>query len=254
MIRSSALGAIAHVRHGFFTREGGHSAGCYASLNCGYGSGDERGRVRANRALVAQSLEVDPHRLLTVWQWHSADVEVVRQPWDVLDPPRADAMVTDVPGIALGALTADCTPILFADREVPVVGAAHAGWKGALGGVVEATVAAMEGLGAARRRIAAAIGPTISRENYEVGPEFYARFVAADGENARFFAPSPRSGHLMFDLPAYIASRLDRLGLAAVEDTALCTYADEDRFFSYRRATHRREPDYGRQIAAIALA
>jgi YfiH family protein len=254
MIASPQLGAIGHVRHGFFTRQGGRSAGIYASLNCGYGSNDEADKVAANRAIVAGRLGVEAQRLLTVWQWHSADVAVARAPWDALHPPKADAMVTDVAGMALGVLTADCTPVLFADRQKRVVGAAHAGWKGALGGVIEATVAAMEGLGAARGRIAAVIGPTISQASYEVGPEFHARFVAADESHGRFFAPSARAGHFRFDLPGLVRMQLEQAELAAIEDMGLCTYGDEQSFFSYRRTTHRGEPDYGRQIAAIAIA
>lgn len=253
MIASPQLDAIGHVRHGFFTREGGRSAGIYAALNCGYGSEDDPDKVAANRDIVAGRLGVGADRLLTVWQTHSADVQVVRAPWNVLEPPKADAMVTDVAGMALGVLTADCTPVLLADRERRVVGAAHAGWKGALGGVIEATVAAMEGLGAARWRIAAVIGPTISQASYEVGPEFRARFVAADDGHAGLFVPSGRAGHFRFDLAGFVRRRLDGLGLAAIEDVGLCTYADERRFFSYRRTTHRGEPDYGRQIAAIAI-
>jgi hypothetical protein len=254
MIAAPQLGAIGHVRHGFFTRRGGRSAGIYAALNCGYGSDDEAVKVAANRAIVAGRLGVPAERLLTVWQWHSADVAVARAPWDGLHPPKADAMVTDVAGMALGVLTADCTPVLLADRQKRVVGAAHAGWKGALGGVIEATVATMEGLGAARGRIAAVIGPSISQASYEVGPEFHARFVAADESHGRFFAPSARAGHFRFDLPGLVRARLTSLGLGAVEEVAMCTYADEARFFSYRRTTHRGEPDYGRQISAIAIA
>jgi len=254
MIEARKLKAIGHVKHGFFTREGGRSQGIYASLNCGYGSGDDRDRVAGNRAIVAADLGVRPDRLMTVWQWHSADVHVARQPWDVLHPPKADAMVTSVPGIALGALTADCTPVLFADRENPVIGVAHAGWKGALAGVIAATLEAMEELGAVRERVVAAVGPTISRANYEVGPEFHARFVAADVAHARFFRPSVRETHFMFDLPGFVRGGLEREGIASVEDVGLCTYGEAARFFSYRRATHAGEPDYGRQISAIAIA
>jgi YfiH family protein len=253
MIASAELAAIGHVRHGFFTREGGRSAGIYAGLNCGFGSDDDPARVAANRGIVAGRMGVPAERLLTVWQWHSADVRVVREPWNVLHPPRADAMVSDQAGIALGVLTADCTPVLLADVESRVVGAAHAGWKGALGGVIEATVTAMEGLGAARRRLVAVIGPTIAQGNYEVGPEFHARFVTADAGHERFFTPSTRAGHLRFDLPGFVRARLEALGLAAVEDVGLDTYGDEKRFFSYRRTTHRGEADYGRQISAIAI-
>ncbi len=254
MITSPALQAIGGVSHGFFTRQGGHSEGIYASLNCGFGSNDNPESVASNRAIAAGRLGVAEDHLLTVWQWHSADVHVACEAWDALHPPKADAMVSDRPGLALGVLTADCTPVLFADREVPVVGAAHAGWKGALSGVIAATITAMEKLGAERSRIAAAIGPTISQASYEVGPEFHARFAAADEEHLRFFQPSKRADHFMFDLPGFVRAQLVREGLAGIEDVALCTYADEARFFSYRRATHRGEPDYGRQISAIAIA
>lgn len=254
MIESEPLKAIGHVSHSFFTREGGHSRGIYASLNCGFGSSDNPDAVAGNRAIVAERLGVARDRLMTVWQWHSADVHVALEPWDVLHPPKADAMVTTVPGIALGALTADCTPVLFADRAKPVIGVAHAGWKGALAGVIAATLEAMERLGAARERIVAAIGPTISQANYEVGPEFQARFIAANVGHARYFRASKRADHFMFDLPGYVRDGLEQSGLAAVEDVALCTYGDEARFFSYRRTTHEGEPDYGRQISAIAIA
>jgi len=254
MIEAAALKTIGHVRHGFFTRQGGHSRGLYASLNCGFGSSDDPDVVTENRAIVAGELGIGRSRLMTVWQWHSADVHVAKGPWDVLNPPKADAMVTDVPGLALGALTADCTPVLFADRERPVVGVAHAGWKGALAGVIAATLEAMERLGAARERTAAVIGPTISQANYEVGPEFQARFVAADPAYARFFSLSERADHFMFDLPGFVRAELERSGLVSIDDVALCTYGEEACFFSYRRATHEGEPDYGRQISAIAIA
>ncbi len=253
MIAASHLEAIGHVAHGFFTREGGQSAGIYASLNCGFGSDDDPEKVAANRAIVAGQMGIEASHLVTVWQWHSADVKVVREPWDPQHPPKADAMVSDRPGLGLGVLSADCTPVLFADRAARIIGAAHAGWKGALGGVIEATVAAMEGLGAERRRIAAAIGPTISQANYEVGAEFEERFIGADESHRRFFVASRRAGHFMFDLPGFVRVRLMHLGLGAIEDVALCTYGDEARFFSYRRTTHRGEGDYGRQVSAIAI-
>jgi len=253
MIEAAAIKTIGHLRHGFFTREGGQSRGIYASLNCGYGSGDNPDRVAENRAIVAGELGVQRERLMTAWQWHSADVHVAEEPWDVLQPLKADAMVTNVPGIALGALTADCTPVLFADQAQPVVGVAHAGWKGALAGVIAATLQAMERLGAERERVVAAIGPTISQANYEVGPEFQVRFVAADPCHARFFRLSERADHFMFDLPGFVRMQLERSGLASVEDVALCTYGDKSRFFSYRRTTHAGESDYGRQISAIAI-
>lgn len=240
------------LKHGFFTREGGHSSGLYASLNCGLGSDDERQRVINNRAMVAERLDVEANRLLTVYQIHSADVAHVTEPFSGT-LPKVDAMVTDRPELAIGILTADCAPVLFADAEAGVIGAAHAGWKGALTGVLEATVAAMVDRGADRQRIAAVIGPTISRHAYEVGPEFVDRFSDQSPDNERYFHPSEREGHAYFDLPAYCLKRLRDAGVGTIADVAICTYSDEDRFFSYRRTTHRGEPDYGRQISAIAL-
>lgn len=243
-----------HIRHGFFSREGGYSTGLFASLNCGMGSGDDRVTVRRNRAIVAAALGVAEPRLLTAHQHHSADAIAVTEPWPAEARPMADAMVTNVAGVALGVLTADCAPILFADVEARVIGAAHAGWKGALAGVTGRTLAAMEALGAKRARIAAAIGPTISQAAYEVGPEFPERYLEEDADNARFFKPSRRPHHWMFDLPGYMAARLAAEGVGAVADLSICTFGDEARFFSYRRATHRRERQYGRQMSAIALS
>jgi hypothetical protein len=253
MIESALLTAIQGVRHGFFTRLGGHSAGLYASLNCSFGSKDETQAVNKNRAAVAARMGVDAGRLLTVWQSHSTDVIMVEAAWDARQPPDADAMVTRRPGLALAVLSADCTPILFADRGGRAVGVAHAGWKGALGGVLEATIAAFAGQGVRPGDIAAAVGPTIGQANYEVGPEFFDRFLAEDPANQRFFVVSPRSDHYRFDLPGYVKMKLQGLSLAAVEDLGFCTYGDEARFFSYRRSTHRGEPDYGRQISAIVI-
>ena len=253
MIRSALLREVPNVRHGFFTREGGHSAGIYASLNCSFGSKDDAASVKQNRDIVAARMGVEAHRLLTVWQSHSPGVIMVEAAWDVRRPPEADAMVTERPGIALCVMTADCTPILFADRGGRAVGIAHAGWKGALGGILEASVSAFESLGFGPGDLLAAIGPTIGQANYEVGPEFFDRFLAEDPANAHFFAASPRHGHHRFDLPGYVQMKLQGLGLAEVDDLGLCTYADEARFFSYRRATHRGEPDYGRLISAIVL-
>ncbi len=239
------------VRHGFFTRRGGVSKGLYAGLNAGVGSDDDKAAVTENRRRIAAWLGAAPDRLVTLHQVHSPDAIIVRAPF-AGDRPKADAMVTDRPGLVLGVLAADCGPILFADGEAGVIGAAHAGWKGAFTGVLESTIEAMESLGARRERITAVLGPSISADNYEVGPEFVARFVEADAANAAYFAPSTRDGHAMFDLNRYTVDRLARAGVeAAMVD--LCTYADEDRFYSYRRATHRAEPDYGRQISAIML-
>lgn len=239
------------IRHGFFTRIGGVSRGIYRGLNVGVGSKDDPDHVRENRARVARWFGADADRLTTPHQVHSADALVVDAPFG--NPrPRADAVVTATPGLVIGVLTADCGPVLFADPDAGVVGAAHAGWGGALRGILESTIEAMLTLGARRENIRACLGPSISGKNYEVGPEFVERFVAADPANERWFSPSEREGHSMFDLPAYTLARLEAAGVSA-EATGLCTYADEDRFFSYRRTTHRGEPDYGRQIAAIAI-
>lgn len=253
MIRSPLLSDLAGVAHGFFTREGGVSDGLYASLNIGFGSRDERARVLENRGRVAAALGVPTDALAMPYQVHSPDVAVVETVWAPGKGPKVDAVVTARPGVAIGVATADCGPILFADADARVVGAAHAGWKGAFSGVIEATVAAMEGLGARRESIVAVLGPTISATAYEVGPEFVERFLVEDPDWARFFRPSERAGHAMFDLPAFVALRLAEAGVGRADDLALCTYADEARFFSYRRATHRGEPDYGRLVSAIAL-
>jgi YfiH family protein len=252
MIQASSLSALPNIRHAFFTRAGGVSDGIYASLNGGLGSKDAPNKVAENRARMAAALGVAPARFLTCYQIHSPNVVIAATPWGRAATPEADAIVTREPGLAVGVLTADCGPVLFADAEAGVVGAAHSGWKGALGGVLEATIVAMETLGAKRARIRAAMGPLIRQENYEVGPEFVARFTADDAANAQYFAPSPKAGHAMFDLPAYVAARLGRAGVA-LEDLKLCTYADPARFFSYRRTTHRAEPDYGRHVNAIVL-
>lgn len=252
MIASDAL-ALGGISHGFFTREGGHSTGLFNSLNCGMGSGDDKQVVQKNRDTVAAKLGVAPDRLLSAWQVHSADAVVVAGPWDGEERPRVDALVTKTPGVGLGVLTADCGPVLFADPNAKVVGAAHAGWKGALTGVTARTLAVMEEQGAHRADITAVIGPMISKAAYEVGPEFPGRFIEADPENARWFTPSARAGHFMFDLPGYLTNRLRAEGVGTVVNLSLCTFSDEQRFFSYRRATHRNEPDYGRLISAIAL-
>ncbi len=241
------------IAHAFFTREGGVSTGIYRGLNTGIGSKDSREAVLENRSLAARHLGTSLERLATPYQIHSADAVIVDTMWAPRLGPKADAVVTRHAGIAVGIGAADCGPILFADPVARIVGAAHAGWKGALGGVLESTVAAMESLGATRANITAVLGPTISANAYEVGPEFSARFVEAEPKNARFFRPSSRDGHSMFDLPAYVVARLKAAGVATVGNLALCTYADEARFYSYRRATHRGEPDYGRLLSAIVL-
>ena len=237
------------VAHGFFTRHGGVSTGIYAALNGGQGSRDTSAAVAENRARIAAHLGVE--RLVSVYQVHGDRVEVVDRAREVARP-RADAMVTGRAGTGLAILVADCAPVLFADREAGVVGAAHAGWKGALAGVLGATVAAMIGLGAERERIAAVVGPAISQRAYEVGPEYVERFLDEDPEHARFFAGGA-GDRAMFDLPGFCLHRLREAGVGSAEWTGHCTYSDEDRFFSYRRATHAREADYGRLVAAIAL-
>ena len=254
MLQAPSLARFDRVRHGFFTRAGGVSDGVYATLNGGTGSDDAPVRVAENRARMAAALGVTPERLLTAHQVHSPDVAVAEKPWTQAARPRADAIVTRVPGLAVGVSTADCGPLLFADAEAGVVGAAHAGWRGAFTGVVAATVAAMERLGARRERIAAALGPTIRQSNYEVGPEFVERFLSADPGNTRFFTPSERGGHAMFDLAGYIADRAARAGIRDFEDLGLCTYAEPERFYSYRRKSRLSEADYGRHVNAIALA
>jgi YfiH family protein len=243
--------AKAGIRHGFFTRTGGVSEGIYRGLNTGLGSNDDPGKVAENRYRVAAWMQVAPENLLSVNQIHSPDVIVVRE---AFSPPRpkADAMVTDRPGLAICASAADCGPVLFADPEARVIGAAHAGWKGALTGVLENTITAMEGLGAKRESIVAVLGPSISQANYEVGPEFVERFTAADAANARYFVASAKAGHALFDLNLYTVDRLGRAGVQAAQ-LGRCTYAEENLFYSYRRATHRKEADYGRLISAIAL-
>lgn len=246
--------SLTGIRHAFFTRAGGVSGGLYESLNGGTGSRDDAGNVAQNRARMAAALGVEPGRLLTAYQIHSPIVVVAETPWSHDDRPRADAIVTRLRALAIGVTTADCGPVLLADPQAGVIGAAHAGWRGALAGVIEATVAAMEQLGAARRQIRAAIGPMIRHANYEVGPDLIARFGAEDRASSRFFAPASRDGHALFDLAGYVAARLERAGVGHIEDVGLCTYAEAERFFSYRRATHRAEPDYGRHVNAIALA
>jgi YfiH family protein len=240
------------ITHGFFGREGGVSSGIYASLNCGPGSHDDAQAVMKNRRRVAQALAPDI-RLVSLSQVHSATVHMLTRDPTQADGARleGDAMVTSTKGLGLSILTADCAPVLLADREARVIGAAHAGWKGAAGGVLEAVVAAMEKLGAAKARIQAAIGPCISRDNYEVGQDFRDRFSAA-GDGA-FFVPARRPGHYRFDLQGYAARRLRAAGIGAVETVGACTYPEQNGFFSFRRATHAGEPDYGRQISAILL-
>jgi len=252
-ITAPDLATESGIRHAFFTRQGGVSTGIYASLNGGPGSADDQTAVSENRARMAEHLGVARENLISLYQVHSPDVVVVSGPWQG-ERPKADAMVTTAPGVAIGVSHADCGPILFADSEARVIGAAHSGWKGAFTGVVASTVTAMEKLGARRERIVAVLGPTISARAYEVGPEFVERFKTENATYARFFTASERPAHAMFDLPAFIGLRAQEAGIGHFVDLALCTYGDEQRFFSYRRTTHRAEPDYGRMISAITLA
>jgi YfiH family protein len=249
---SPLLAATPGLRHAFFTREGGVSAGIYESLNAGIGSNDDPAHVAENRRRMAEQMGVRPTHFLSVHQTHSADVVVASKPWPSASRPRADAIVTRSEGLAIGASAADCGPVLLADPNARVIGAAHAGWKGALTGIVESTVDAMEKLGADRNGIIAAIGPLIRQQSYEVGGEFVERFFEADAENGVFFIPAARDGHAMFDLAGYIRMRLENAGVLMIDDIGVDTYSDP-RFFSYRRSVHRKEPDYGRHVHAIAL-
>jgi len=243
------------IAHGFFGRQGGVSEGIHASLNCGPGSGDDRAKVIENRRRVTETLGAGSAgiRLLTMRQVHGTKTLAVTAPWEMDYSPEADALVTNEPGFALGLLTADCAPVLLADAEAGVIGAAHAGWKGALDGVVESTVAVMARLGAMRGRIAAAIGPCISQASYEVDNEFRALFTQADSASARFFAPDDRPGRFRFDLENYVAARLALAGVVNAEKLGACTYARAGDFYSFRRATHAGEKDYGRDVSAIML-
>lgn len=245
--------ALPGIRHAFFTREGGVSEGVYGSLNGGVGSNDDPARVAENRARMARRLEAEASRLLVPYQIHSSDALYVDEPWSADARPRCDGLVTDRAALALGVTGADCGMLLFADAHAGVIGAAHAGWKGALTGMVEATVAAMEQRGARRADIHVALGPMIGGDSYEVGAEFVERFVAEDAGYARFFSASMRAGHSMFDLPAFIEARVAALDVASFENLRFDTYRNEASCFSYRRSVHRNEPDYGRLVSAIAL-
>ena len=251
-LESPLLSAIPGLRHAFFTREGGVSGGIYGSLNGGVGSNDDPAHVEENRRRMAEQLGVTPERFLSVWQTHSPDVVVTTGPWQGTTRPLADAIVTRTEGLAIGATAADCGPILLVDPGARVIGAAHAGWKGALTGILESTIETMEKLGAERSGILAAIGPLIRQHSYEVGGEFVERFIDADAENGLFFLPAAREGHSMFDLAGFIRMRLENAGVLVIDDTGIDTYSDQ-RFFSYRRSVHRKEPDYGRHVHAIAL-
>jgi len=252
-LESPLLSAIPGLRHAFFSREGGVSEGIYTSLNGGLGSNDNAAYVAENRRRMAEQMGVPPSHFLNVHQIHSPDAVIATGPWDIgTTRPKADAIVTRTAGLAIGVTAADCGPILFADPRARVIGAAHAGWKGALTGIIESTVDAMEKLGAERGNIVAAIGPLIRQQSYEVGNEFVERFVEADAENALYFLPAARGGHAMFDLPGFIRKRLENAGVLMIDDTGIDTYSDQ-RFFSYRRSVHRKEADYGRHVHAIVL-
>jgi hypothetical protein len=251
-LQSPLLLAIPGLRHAFFSREGGVSDGIYASLNGGLGSNDDPAAVAENRRRMAEQMGVPPSHFLGVHQIHSPDAAVATGPWQGASRPRADAIVTRTEGLAIGVTAADCGPLLLVDPDARVIGAAHAGWKGALAGIVESTIEAMEKLGAERAGIVAAIGPLIRQPSYEVGNEFVERFMEEDAENTLFFLPAAREGHAMFDLAGFIRARLENAGVLVIDDIGIDTYSDE-RCFSYRRSVHRKEPDYGRHVHAIVL-
>ena len=253
MLTIGPLNDLPDVRHAFFTRRGGVSEGLYESLNCGYGSDDDAERVTENRARAMARIGLEPDRLVTAYQVHSSRVAVVEEPWLHGQAPRVDALVTRVRGLALGVLTADCAPVLLADAKAGVAGAAHAGWRGALGGVLEAVVEAMEALGAERGRIAVGVGPTIAQRSYEVGPEFPGPMLEQSPGNEDFFCPARRDGHFLFDLKGYVARRLSSMALMNVQCLPCDTCGEPDRFFSYRRSSKLGETDYGRGLSAIYL-
>jgi len=252
LLSASNLSALPSIRHGFFTRKGGVSDGGFDSLNCSFAAGDDVAKVIANRTLVAQHMGLLPKNLVTLKQVHGEEVVNVENVWDFEDAPEADAMVTKESGLALGILTADCVPVLFADPQMGVIGAAHAGWRSAFAGVLENTVEAMQRLGAERAFIQAAIGPCIWQDSYEVDQEFMDRFLEADFQNNRFFCEGETEGHFLFELPAYVRDRLNKMELGGVSLSPADTFADEDRFFSFRRSTLRGEAQSGRQISVIA--
>lgn len=252
-LTSEVLTACRRVRHGFFTRKGGVSQGRYASLNAGLTSGDALDDVLENRRRVAAAMGVPRDHLLTCRQVHSPDIAYVTKPWSEAARPAADAMVTDHAGIALGILTADCVPVLFADETAGVIGAAHAGWRGAISGVLEATVTMMQGLGASPARMVAALGPCIWQDSYEVSPDFPPPFLADDPSALQFFKPAPKPDHHLFDLPGWVAHRLRKIGITQLSLSSADTYSDPGRFYSFRRATHRQEGKVGSLIAVITL-
>ena len=253
LVTCTKLSKLPNIRHGFFTREGGVSREPFFSLNCGFGSGDNLDHVAENRFYVARELGVPAEALCNAFQIHSNKAVVIEKPWAHKEAPEADALVTQTPGIAIGVLTADCLPILFADPKNRVIAAAHAGWKGALSGIIESTLETMRSLGADTQQIVAAIGPGIEQCSYEVGSEFRDQFLAADAANDSYFDTSSREGRFMFDLKAYSRARLEKAGISAIQTLAYDTCLEENRFYSYRRATLRGEPKYGRQISAIVL-
>ncbi|MDA0998670.1 MAG: peptidoglycan editing factor PgeF [Proteobacteria bacterium] len=253
MLTSPVLTAAPGIRHAFFTRQGGVSKGIYGSLNCGFGSADAKADVAANRARAMASLDLEPDALVTLYQVHSPDVIRLIEPWTPDRAPKVDGVVTERPGIALGILTADCAPVLFADADAGVIGAAHAGWKGALGGVLDATLEAMLKLGASLDRITCVVGPCIQQKSYEVGAEFRTAFLEAGSGNGRFFTEGAKPGKYQFSLAWYVVDRLEQLGLVSVDAINADTCADAERFFSYRRATLTGEGDYGRGLSAIVM-
>ncbi len=254
MITSSELSQIESVKHAFFTRENGVSSGVFQGLNCGYGSGDLTTNIDQNRKIAMAKFGLGQMDLNTIYQIHSPQVVVATERWALDARPKADGVVTNRPGLAIGVMSADCTPVLFADTAAAVVGAAHAGWQGALGGVLGNTVDQMEELGADRSRIKAAVGPCIHQKSYEVGPEYRQTFISQNDTYARYFISSERPEHFLFDLPGFVVDRLGELGLSHVENVSIDTYTHEDQFYSYRRATHRKESDYGRGLSAIVIS
>ena len=253
MIIAPELDLYAKLKHGFFTRHGGVSTGVYKGLNCSYGSGDDNVNIDQNRSIAMAKLGTNRQHLNTIHQIHSANVVVAQAPWSLDSRPKADAIVTNRLDLAIGVMTADCTPVLFADPIEGVIGVAHAGWKGAFSGVLSETVAKMEQLGADRSQIIAAVGPCIHQDSYEVGPEFINQFLNENPKNSMFFIPSSLDNHHLFDLPRFVLSKLNVLGLSVVQSVSEDTYTDETKFYSYRRATHAKEADYGRCISAIIL-
>jgi len=253
-LRSDLLSAAAGLRHGVFSRRGGVSDGLYESLNCGFGSSDNPANVTINRARALMALGTQPGNLVTAYQVHSPIAVCVKRPWKEDKAPKADALVTNQPGVTLGILTADCAPILLVDETSGVIGAAHGGWRGALTGILEATIEAMTNLGAQPSRIAAAIGPCIGFDSYEVGLEFPDPFLAENQADASYFRDAPRPDHFLFDLVGYVARRLHSAGITNIDRLDCDTFAEEASFFSCRRALHRSEEDYGRVISAISLA